>query len=208
MDFSKVFQISSDYKDRIIPPSLDSRLFAEVVFIDKTHPSVPQKAYQLQDSYVPKGEWASTTDYNSTPLTEEAFFSLGEIVSIDRHKKQIVLKNQNTISYNHLVIVSGKKPLLSFDNEELITAIQALNDALRVKPKIPSSFAPSIDRPTPIGLISTPMHATVSQKEMTCGSSIPKHIQDIVKPLIADSINHDVAFELDILNKRLYEVQL
>lgn len=207
MDLS-VFQISTDYKDRRSPPGWGTRLFAEILFIDKTHPTASAQVYQLRDLYIPSKDSIDIAKFNLTPNSREAFLLLGEMAESDRKKKEIILKDQRVVSYNHLVVISGRKPLLTFEDEELASALQALNDALRVKPKIPSSFATPFnkgsaqDKPCPF----TPAPSTEKLAASNCPSS--KHFEHVAHSCISGALPQSMTFELDIINRRLYEVQL
>ncbi|MEI8366477.1 MAG: hypothetical protein WCF65_08695 [Parachlamydiaceae bacterium] len=208
MDLSKVFQVGADYKDNRTPTAWGMRLFAEVLFVDKTHPSAPSQVYQFKNAYTLAEGMIDLSKFNSASSSKDAFLLLGDMVSFDRKKKEILLKDQNIVNYVHLVIVSGRKPLLSFEDEEIASALQALNDALRVKAKIPSSFAPLVTVGSPAEGISPYTQMTAPEKPIVGNSRSSKHIERVVLPRISGAFSHESAFELDIVNRRLYEVQL
>ncbi|HEV8051212.1 MAG TPA: hypothetical protein VGP47_01870, partial [Parachlamydiaceae bacterium] len=139
MEVSKAFRISTDYKDGTTP-NWETLLFVEVIFVDNTHPSSRPLLYQLSDHKLTLEQILNISKSGTQAFSRETFVLVGEILSIDKKKKQVSLSNNNIVAYNHLVIASGKKPVLSFKDNELSAALQALTDALRVKPKIPASF--------------------------------------------------------------------
>lgn len=206
MDLSKAFQISVDYKDRRTPTNWEMLQFAEVVFVDKTHPANKPLLYQLSDPKLSLEQILNICKTNSLSFSREAFLLVGEILSIDKKKKHILLSNKSTVAYNHLVIASGKKPVLSFQDEELAAALQALTDALRVKPKIPASFPAEVKKPS--NLVSHKKKETtfaVSDKSEV--SQDKENIERIVHPYIVAGEQKFNSFGLDALNSRFYEVQ-
>ena len=201
MDLSKNFTIDIDYTSRRSPVNWESRLFAHVVLIDQTHPHIPSELYQLKDTNFSLSDTVSTSNALPHQLSRESFVSLGEVVSIDKKKKQILLENNSIVSYDHLVIVSGNKPILSTRDDEFSTGLQALIDALRVKPKIPASFAPSLSLFTPSASSHTTSHS----------NDVHDHndpIGRVVYSFIASTLHPQLVTELNSLNKRLYQVQL
>lgn len=203
MELSKSFQVCSDYKDPLRGPSWETLQFAEVLFVDKVNPSNNPLLYQLSNSQLHLKE--ILTLYKAIPLnfSNDAFVLIGEVLSIDKKKRQVTLTNNNRISYTHLVVGSGKKLPLFLQSEELLAALQALTDALRVKPKIPHSF-PQQKRNSAL----TPQ----KQKKPFAASDKAIHdeqnIDKIVHPCIQDAESNHKAGNLDSYNNRFYEVQI
>lgn len=198
MDLSKTFSIGTDYKDRRSNPNWETHTFSEIVFIDKTHQGAAATLYQLKNpthAINHQTLWES----NLPNLSEEAFVLIGEIASIDRKNKKIFLANQNSVAYNYLIVSSGTKQMLSIRAEEFTAGLQALIDALRVKPKIPASFAAYLNPLNPAALEHSRSSAT--------SKSDNSDIKDVVQPQIA-SANEPKNFELNSINKRLFEVQI
>ncbi len=54
MEISKTSGINVDYKDRRGPLSWQTRFFAEVILIDKTHSTMHPMIYRLKDDVVPR----------------------------------------------------------------------------------------------------------------------------------------------------------
>lgn len=204
MDLSKALNISVDYKDIRSPPNWEQRLFAEVILIDKTHDALHPMIYQLKDNATPSFEHILHWKNEPISLPSEAFILLGEAVAIDRKNKQILLTNKNTIAYNYLIIASGSNPVFTFENEKFMAAFQALVEALRIKDKIPSSFA-IIKPPAKKGSIKSSFLSTHKPTSPQSECSIEK----VAQPHICQAFHHK-AFGPDLhsINKRLYEVHL
>lgn len=199
MELSKTFSISTDYKDHKSAPDWEMHSFAEVVFIDKSHPGAAPMLYQLKDNNLSihgNEVWKST----SFSFSRDTFFLVGEVISIDRKNKKILLSNRNTISYSYLVMASGSKPLFSLHETEFAAGLQALMDALKVKPKIPNSFAAYLNPLNPAALESSRSSAPSSQEDSPT-------MDNVAHSSIA-SANKGKDFEFNSINKRLYEVQL
>lgn len=204
MEVFKIYQINTDYKDAKGPPNWEMWLSAEIVFVDKTHGRA-SLVYQLKDCYLPIEKTLEFCKMHPTEFAKDGFLLLGQEVSFDKKKKQILLDSRNTVSYNHLVVVSGKRPLLSLENEELIAALQALNDALKVKPKIPSSFASTIKTTVASKGQSAPLRKQYHNPHLQAHAP-SKEIDQIVQPNFTTP--PVISVELNAMNKRLYEVQL
>lgn len=204
MDLSRTFQISADYKDRSSPISWDMLLFAEVVFIDKTHLGNRPLIYQLNDHKLTLEKILNISKPNCLSFSRDAFLLIGEVLFIDKKKKQISLTNNNIVSYNHLVIASGKKTILSFQDDELLAALQALTDALRVKPKIPASFPTNVKNSLQS---SAKKETTFAASDRSVISQDEQNIEKIVHPYIMAVPKKLNSCGLDALNSRFYEVQ-
>lgn len=198
MDISKAFNVGGDYRDRKAPVNWESRLFAEVVFLDKTNPDAKPQLYQLKDSEISHTP-PLIIKANAISFSRDAFVLLGEVAIIDKKKKQILLTNKNTISYQYLVIVSGSKPILSYQDPEFGPGLKALVDALRMKPEIPTALATAKKE----HLKKAPHKNNPASQE---DSATP--IGQVVHPQIASAGTKSISLDLNALNKRLYEVQL
>jgi len=204
MEISKTSSINVDYKDRRSPPSWQTRFFGEIILIDKTQSSLHPRIYQLADRSIPTEHQILYWKSGAITISDESFVLIGEALFIDKKKKEILLTNNNTIAYNYLIIASGAKPVFSFDCKKFLAAMQALTDAIRIKRKIPSSFAKCI-----------PLHAkTKSPLFSVQYHHLPSLITSntielIAHPHMCESFNHKL-FSPDLcsINKRLYEVHL
>jgi hypothetical protein len=199
MDLSKAFNVSADYKDRRTPPLWEQRIFTEVVFVDKTQPSAPGTLYQLKDNILSLNEalgWKTGPSF----FPKEAFMLLGEVLHLDKKKKEIVLYNNNIVAYNYLVVAAGNRPVFLDSEDEFAAGLQALIDALRMKPKIPSSFATFLNQVT--------KHQPKSSDAAHQDQPQQQDIDKIVHPYITSSGARSIAFELNSINRRLFEVQI
>lgn len=199
MDFSRPFSISVDYKDRRSSPAWDLRIFAEVVLIDKTHDALQPLVYQLKDTMLPQDN--APLDWNAAihKLPRDAFVCLGQAVTIDKQKKQILLNTKDSVSYNYLIIVSGSKPTQVHNEEKFSAGVHTLVGALRVKKKIPLSLATFLAKRYNSGKTET---RNVPRLSSMC--SISKPVPSHLAPMAAKKLG----INLNLLSKRLYEVLL
>ena len=202
MEISKTSNISVDYKDRRAPPSWQTHLVADIILIDKTNNALHPTIYQLKDTVVPSNHQILYWKSGAINIPQEAFVLIGEAVTIDKKKKQILLTNNNVISYKYLIITSGSERIFSFRNERFTAALQALIDALRIKPKIPSSFAKHSLLQTKLRLPSS-----LPQQFSTTVKSVA--IESVAQPQICQALNHKLLGpDLHTISKRLFEVHL
>lgn len=200
MDFSKNFSISTDYKDRKAPLEWDQRILAKVILIDKTTTSTRPSIYQLKDNALdfPKHNALWKLDHNA--ILNDAFVFLGEALRIDKKNKQIFLEKNQIVSYQYLVVAWGSKPTFygCQQEHEFSAGIQALIDALRVRDKIPSSFA----------TLAT-YNRVVQLKPSHWNYLDPSHEgREKISHTAINSNIDCVPFDLATINKRLYEVQV
>jgi len=193
MDLSKAVSINADYRTKT-SINWETILFAEVVFIDKTHPSAPPIVYQLKSSLLADSP-PPLVKSTAFSLSSDNFVLLGELGAIDKKKKQILLSSKNTVSYSYLVIASGSKPVYT----EFASGLQSLIEALKVKPGIADSFDP-YKKTT--GLKAHPMHSSTPNT-----NEDSPNIEKIVRSQIAAAVCKTVAIDLNTINKRLYEFQ-
>lgn len=202
MEISKTLGINADYKDKRAPPSWQTRFFAEIILIDKTHSALHPLIYQLKDDVVPTNHQMLYWKSGAITLPDEAFVLVGEALTINKKKKQVLLTNNNTIGYNYLIIASGAKPVFSFESQKFLAAIQALIDAIRVKQKIPSSFAKCMPL---LSKSKSPLFSVQKHRRFF----MSRDIESIAHPHICQTINHKcLSPDLRTINKRLYEVHL
>lgn len=204
MELSKTFRIETDYKDHGKSLSWDTYQFSQIIFVDKTHPSNHPLLYQLTDHTLTLEQILNFSKSSAFFFSPNSFLLVGEIVFIDKKKKQILLLNNNIVSYDYLVIACGKKPFLSFQNQELVAALQTLIEALRVTPQMPTSFLPSAKNPS--ALNPSKKEPTFSSNE-ECLTSEKQNIGKVVHPYILVK-EEKTSFDLDSQNSRFYEVHI
>lgn len=203
MEFTKTLQISSDYKDNLRPLDWQMVQYAEVVFLDKTHPTQDPIVYQLNDSKLSLTDALSISRTNPNFFSKDSFMYIGEASGVDRKQKTILLSNKNTVVYHYLVILSGTKPIEVERDDELVAALQALNDALKMKPKIPSSFSDNKSSRK-----KDPSSQKDMQGEILDEPSSQSSVEEFAKPWIAHSTSQDFPGNLGGYKDRLYEVQI
>jgi hypothetical protein len=204
MELSKSYRISTDYKDPT-QVNWETLQFTEVVFVDKTHPANPPVIYRLSDPRLSLEQIINISKSGSLSFSRNMFVHVGEALSIDKKKKQILLSNNNTLAYNHLVVASGSKQVLSFKDDELSAALQALTDALRVKPKIPTSFATDIKSSS--AFVPQKKESSFAAGDKPKSANDQQDIGKIVHPYIVANEQKN-ATGLDTTNSRFYEVQI
>lgn len=204
MDLYKTLQISTDYKDHKEALNWERLLFAPIILVDKTRQASPL-IYQLSDQKFPCEQILNLSKNQSLNFSRNAFIFIGEALVIDKKMKKILLCNKNSVEYDHLIIASGKKTLLAFQDEELIAALQALNDALRMKSKIPASFPPSVKSPSPF--FSSKKESTFAASDHSILSQGEQLVKRLVHPYIMKAMPKFDSFSLDAFNNRFYEVQ-
>lgn len=197
MELAKAFSVQTDYKDRRNPPSWDLFLFADVVFIDKTNPGTLAHVYQLNES----AHLSQMNFYvNSATSWKESCTMLGELQEVDKKKKMIRLCNKQTVSYKHLIVINGKKPLVSTINHEINNALQALMEALKVNPNVDSLLV------TSWSLQKKDFHSPHASE-----TGLLNHNSTVLKvthPYFVDHDNNKATMGLDAFNERLYEIYI
>lgn len=115
-------------------------IYADVVFLNRTHHSLRPLLYQLKDRHITDLEQiAHTSQSSQAQIEKEVFFLMGEVLSIDKKKKQIYLSNQNTVAYQYLIVVStmSDHPGNTMASEEQIQGgLHTLIAALKLKDRI------------------------------------------------------------------------
>ena len=139
MDFStKVFIIGPDFKD--LSPSMAKRnIYAEVVLIDRLHPDSQPALYQLNNGSAEEDLKAIKQGIIS--LQSDAFVMVGEVVSINKKSKTIILSNENTVTYKYLIIANAGRHQHVHGGEEFNSSLNTLFYALLMSKKIPNSFS-------------------------------------------------------------------
>lgn len=132
--------LKTDYKNMLPSTMKEVSVFAEIVFVTKTQNDVAPLLYQLQDDVHLCNELFYHAHVSFS--IDEKINLLGEIVSIDKQNKSVLLSNKITVRYNYLIAISNNEPPPHVDNHSFNSGLQTLVDALKIRSKIPSSFAP------------------------------------------------------------------
>lgn len=190
MDFS-FGRINTDYTHISGAPPQQARL-VEVVLLDVTSHGTGGAAYQLKKEGSFTDEELKLIKEGVISFPEDAFIPLGEVREVKRHRKQLVMVNDNTVHYHHLIIVRGTSPTLH--SLEFLAGLNTLIDALRVQSKIPASIkvAPAIDPHAKIHASSLPSHSKGSH---------------VMEQLPVPTLNGGTVLYAET-NRKLYQVEI
>lgn len=181
--------------------------FADVVMIDQSNGVLNPLLYQLHSAAIRHTDEASTFCQQSyMPLEKGAFAMIGEVLSIDRHKKLIYMKNNGTVAYRHLVVASGLKQTLlrATHNSDLECGLHALIEAIRVRNNIAQSLQfPAIEhlgfqkrKPSPLAQLKPSQDIVL------------RNLQKLIDPYVLQGCDKSLDMALANTEKRLYQVQL
>lgn len=178
-------------------------IFVDVVFIDKSNEILCPLLYQLKSDAMRSDKDLETfrrSGYLS--LSENAFAMIGEVLTIDKKKKQIQLKNQDSVTYKHLIMATGLShtAMGSVHDQEMSAGFHTLSEALRIQKNFDQSMNTS---------------QTISQSEHPKKSHIANseqyevvNIQELIKTLSSYDSSKPLNITFAGTNRRLYEVQL
>lgn len=200
MDVSRTMginRLSVEFKDMNSGLSVQ-RTFADVVFIDRTNSSTKQMCYIMKNDIVFSDADVENFQQGHYNFDKDDFLAVGEVISINKSQKFVMLQNQNSISYNHLVIASGSPNSMI---DEFIAGLNTLVDAIRVRKKIPSAFAN-------VAKTNTDSRKMKSSKTNTNDLNFPRKIENVKKRKMTKQNDENIPNSLNNSNKRLYEVQI
>ncbi|MFQ5729596.1 MAG: hypothetical protein ACE5GN_04465 [Waddliaceae bacterium] len=206
MEFdNKAVIIGVNLRDLEGTPSPQS-IIAEIVLIDRTNGILHPLLYQLRrDALDQQNDISTIHNYDFTTIESNAFAMIGEVLTIDKTKKQIYLKNEITVTYQHLIMASGLKQSMqgSTYDEELSAGLHALMEAIRVRKNI-STVLNSGDT-NPLGFKRKPC-SPLRQIKPVLELSF-QNIEKILSPHVLRS-GKSLEMMLAGTEKRLYELQL
>lgn len=199
MDLNRVGldRLNVEFKDMNSSITIQ-RTFAEVLLIDRTNHSSIQMCYILKNEKIFNDADIENFQQGHFNLDKDDFLVVGEVVSIDKRQKFVTLQNKNSISYNHLIIASGSANTMIY---EFIAGVNTLVDAIRVRKKIPSSFAD-------VGKSTSNKKKMKSSKTNSSDLNFPKKIENVKSRKMNKTSEDDTSNTLNNPNKRLYEVQI
>lgn len=140
MDFSNsgFSRIEGAYRHYQDPGCNQRTLMIEIVVVDMTCPG--KTAYQLNHEKKYSEDELKLIKQGVIAIPHDAFTPIGDVKSINKQSKVITLADNNIITYNHLITVSGKQAtLLSY---EFIAGLYALIDALRLNNTVSNLASP------------------------------------------------------------------
>jgi NADH dehydrogenase len=196
MDFQKSLIIGVEFKELRASPS-SQHIFAEVVLIDKTQKSLQPILYRLKKEPGSSHNDLMDVKRHLTSIQRDAFMLVGDVLSIDKKKKMIYLANNNTVSYNYLIVASGPKHSFEGSNheEEFAVGLQTLADALKIQKELPLFV-----------LGPKPKEGTLAIKERL---SKKNTVGQVVIPQLPNiGTLEPLSYYLPHIEKRYYEVQL
>lgn len=198
MDLSRIGmdRLNVQFKDMKAGMKIQ-RMFAEIILIDRTHPAGTQMCYIMKNDKVFNDSDIENFQQGHYNIDKEDFLLIGEVISIDKRQKYVTLKNENSISYNHMIIASGSQHSMTY---EFIAGVNTLVDAIRVRKKIPSSFADTLKTVT--------KRKMKSSKTSSNDLNFPKKIENVKSRKMNKQRSNDSSCLLNNPNKRLYEVQI
>jgi hypothetical protein len=139
MDYQPLRTNRVDF-NKFDPEPLKQNLRINVIIADNSHDGMFPIAYQFRYDVEYNDETFSKLDPTTIRVDKESFINLGDIDSIHKKSRVVILRNGNTINYNHLIIISDKKH--SFvgsltQHEEFMAAYCTLIDAVKTQKKLP-----------------------------------------------------------------------
>jgi NADH dehydrogenase FAD-containing subunit len=185
-------------------PLSAKHLFVDVVLIDKSHEILHPLLYQLKNDALRANQDLEQLRRNGyVSLDHNAFAMVGEVLEFDKKKKQIHLKNNDTVTYKHLILATGLKQthMGSVHDEELSVGFHTLSEALRIN-KNTDHLRNSV---------SFEHLRFNTYKPHTLSSQAPSEevtIQNLIKTLSTHDYSKSLNMTLAGTNRRLYEVQL
>lgn len=133
MGFSRV---QGDFIDLHNPSLQQHNIILEVVVVDLTRHV--KTVYQFNKDSTFTSEELMDIKRGALSPSHDAFQPIGEAAEIHKDTKQIILTDGNTITYHHLITVTGKQPtILSY---EFMSGLHTLIDALRVSKTLNASL--------------------------------------------------------------------
>lgn len=204
MEFERVIISRVDPQEHREPVTSE-HIFAEVVFLNKTHHSLQPLLYQLNEEHLENmDQIANSPQIMPTHVEKEAFTLVGEVLSINKKKKEIYLNNQNTITYRYLIVVgsANNHPSNTLTTEAQFTGgIHTLIDALRMRENVLLSI-PTVD----LGKKKNDPHRVKIYS--TQDISAEKSLDHVARRGMGPSLKEMISLSLVQSEKKLYEVQL
>jgi NADH dehydrogenase FAD-containing subunit len=204
MEFGqRAFIVGANLENMGKNPPPPRHIFADIILIDKTQDALKPSLYQVKTGTLGENDDFFALKRNGYfSIDRNAFMMTGTVVSIDKKKKIITLSNEDTVSYNHLILASGihPPPHGTVHDEEFVAGLHALLEALRVRKNLPECLiSPEIQELTkkyklPIKLSLVDEGTALSHVEKIVQPKMSAKAVDPAKPNFGD--------------RRLYEVVL
>jgi len=114
------------------PSPSSEHISTDIVLEDVSNGILSPLLYQMH------GKGGRICDSETQTATDHTFSMIGEVLAMDTSKRLIYLKDNRTVSYKHLVVVSGlRHTVLGREHDKaLFLGVLALGEALRVRKNI------------------------------------------------------------------------
>lgn len=184
-------------------------LFVDVVFIDRSNEILHPLLYQLNAQAMRSDQDLEQFRRNGyLSLGCNAFAMVGEVMEIDKKNKQIHLRNDDSVTYKHLITATGlsRTQMGSVHDQEMTAGFHTLSEALRISKNARQlQSSPSLEH---LRFNKQRTHALTKQK--TADEST---IQNLIKTLSQYDSSKPLEMTLAgtstlCTSHRLYEVQL
>nr|NGY94527.1 hypothetical protein [Neochlamydia sp. AcF84] len=192
----KLERLNVEFKD-LQSGNMSQHAFAELILIEHIPGGAAPLCYILKNDKIFNEVLPENFQYLLSTLDRAAFYPIGEVLAINKIHKYILLKDNNSISYNYLIITFSNHYALI--NYAFLAGIHTLIDALRVRKKIPAAF------PDPI---KTSQAKERPKLKGTKTLSFPPSLQALQSRKINKLKDRGLTCSLNNPNKRLYEVQV
>lgn len=136
MEFGKLFAVNLEFKD-LNSHHQDKTLVLNVVLIAKNHQMLQPLLYELKHRALLELAQEGWDKISVNKIFPSECSLIGEVMSLNRKIKQVILSNRIVVSYQHLILVTQENPheATFSKEEEFAVALQALVSALRVQAK-------------------------------------------------------------------------
>lgn len=85
-------------------------IVVEIVLLDRTHgQNVDGQLYHLHAAKLEPTDVVNTS-HSMDQLMEDNFAMMGTVIDIDKKRRHIRLSNGTTVSYTHLIVMTGNQP--------------------------------------------------------------------------------------------------
>lgn len=183
-------------------PPPPRHIFADIILIDKTQDSLKPLLYQIKKEALTEGDdFLSLKKNGYFSIDRNAFMMIGAVITIDKKKKLITLSNEDTVSYNYLILASGihPPPFGCVHDEEFVAGLHALLEALRVRKNLPEYLqSPEIHELTE--KYRLPIKLTLIEEHSA--------LEKVIQPKISPKTPNDPNTITNMSDKRFYEVVL
>lgn len=192
MEFGKLFAVNIEFKE-INCLRTDKNLVLDVVLIAKNHQFLQPLLYELKHQALMGLALGSYHQFADDIFPSECTL-VGEVMSLKRQSKQVILSNRALVYYQHLILVTHENQNVSSMEEEFAAAFQALVSALRVQAQKVSALHTSTHSQEKAKEIQKPIYYSEGLPEGVAKMPYPKNNPENNSGLRS--------------NKRLYELYL